>query len=186
VLYDYVHGYNVKVAAVGGSSGASHALWCAATGTPPNYYDKLDACVACFSGDYEMYDTNSMIWDGEPSSHRPSLALNLIQRPTSALQSYLDDLNTSIARLSATIAVSGSGTNEATKLAAASPIDKLVSGSIPPLYFISTSIDHITPYQYGDLKDKLDGLNVLNYKALYLTDDRVCGGTNQNGHSFQY
>src|SRR5215831_14007678 len=46
VIYNWITG---KVGAVGGSSGASHALWCAATGDPLT--DKLDAAVL-FSGAY--------------------------------------------------------------------------------------------------------------------------------------
>jgi hypothetical protein len=46
-----------KVGGVGGSSGASHALWCAIIGTPNS--DKFDAAVL-LSGIYEFDDANSL------------------------------------------------------------------------------------------------------------------------------
>jgi dienelactone hydrolase len=58
-IHDWITG---KVGAVGGSSGASHALWCAATGTLLR--DKLDAAVL-FSGAYQFDDPASLNWPGD-------------------------------------------------------------------------------------------------------------------------
>lgn len=138
VIYGKITG---QVGAVGGSSGASHALWCAASGT--DNVDKLDAAVL-LSGAYELDDRQSLNWQPPPDC------------PTT----YCGD----VTRYCQTTCSQPSGS----KLHGGSPI-YLVDANVSPLYFVSATEDHITPYQFFDLKSHLQHIGVTDFVAVWQT-----------------
>jgi len=132
IIHSWITG---KVGAVGGSSGASHALWCAATGTLST--DKLDAATL-FSGAYQFDDPASLQWRGDPSCH---YGLN---GPT-----FCPDLNR---YCQVTPLVCSAPIPQA--LHEGSPIYQ-VNADVSPLFWISDKGDAITPSQFLDLKNRL-------------------------------
>lgn len=123
-----------KVGAVGGSSGASHALWCAATGDP--LIDKLDAAVL-FSGAYKFDDQASLNW--QPDPHECLF-----------VDTFCEDV---------TLYCQTSGcTVLNTALHDGSPIYQ-VGADVSPLYWVSDPGDSITPFQFLDLKNWLQSFH---------------------------
>ncbi len=139
IIYGRITG---KVAAVGGSSGASHALWCAATGSLST--DRLDAAVL-FSGAYKFDDNQSLGWQGDPSC------------------TYLNGINfcPDVSRYCQVIPPNCTSTLQGA-LHAGSPIYQVgADGSIPsPLYWVSDPGDLITPFQYWDLAAVIESLHL--------------------------
>jgi dienelactone hydrolase len=168
---------NQKVGAVGGSSGASHALWCASTGTPGG--NKLDAAVL-LSGAYEFDLTNSFSWDGTPIN--PPC---FVSTGTPCPSRYGDDVDeycrTLCSVVSGTLVCAPGGI---AKLQNASPIHRFIDVTTPavsPLYFVSTPLDHITPFQWCALNDTLSARGITTATPFWLT-----GQNCSNSHSFQY
>jgi dienelactone hydrolase len=129
-----------KVGAVGGSSGASHALWCAATGTLST--DKLDAAVL-FSGAYQFDDPASLGWRGD------RLCRYGPNGPT-----FCPDVNR---YCQVTPAICSPPTPQA--LHDGSPIYQ-VNADVSPLFWISDNGDAITPSQFSDLKNWVNSFRV--------------------------
>jgi dienelactone hydrolase len=140
-----------KVGAVGGSSGASHALWCAATGTLST--DKLDAAVL-FSGAYQFDDPASLGWRGDRLCRYGS------NGPT-----FCPDVNLycQVTRFVCSPPISQA-------LHEASPIYQ-VDADVSPLFWISDNGDAITPSQFFDLKNWLNSLRVNPnlFKSVWVT-----------------
>jgi dienelactone hydrolase len=137
-----------EVGAVGGSSGASHALWCAATGSLST--DKLNAAVL-FSGAYEFDDQASLTWCGlvPPCDYGPS-------GPKFRADVYrYCGLNPN----NQTCMTPLPSPTPFPALTAGSPIYQ-VHSDVSPLYYISDPGDLITPYQFSDLHNVLTVLNV--------------------------
>ena len=148
IIRDLITG---KVGAVGGSSGASHALWCAATGTLST--DKLDAAVL-FSGAYQFDDPASLGWRGDRSCrYGPN-------GPT-----FCPDVNR---YCQVTPADCLPPTPQA--LHDGSPIYQ-VNADVSPLFWISDDGDAITPSQFFDLKNWVNSLRVNPnlFKWLWVT-----------------
>src|SRR5262249_25512134 len=140
IIQPYITG---KVGAVGGSSGASHALWCAATGSLST--NKLDAAVL-FSGAYEFDDVGSLTWCGlvPPCSYGangPKFRADVYR------YCQLDPTNQFCN----------------TPLPSPTPFPALTAGSpiyqvhsdVSPLFWISDPGDLITPNQFSDLTAKI-------------------------------
>jgi hypothetical protein len=136
-----IHGLiSGKVGAVGGSSGASHALWCAATGTLST--DKLDAAVL-FSGAYQFDDLASLGWRGDP------LCRYGPDGPT-----FCPDVNR---YCQVTHPVCSPPIPRA--LHEASPIYQ-VDADVSPLFLISDNGDAVSPSQFFDLKNWVNSFRV--------------------------
>jgi acetyl esterase/lipase len=152
IIQPYING---KVAAVGGSSGASHALWCAATGTAS--LDKLDAAVL-FSGAYEFDDQQSLSWLGSQDCTYP----NGIK--------FCPDVSRYCQVSLATCTATGT---PPPALHNGSPIYQ-VHSDVSPLFWISDPGDPITPFQFTDLTNviALLGLGPPDYTGVWLTDQQ--------------
>jgi dienelactone hydrolase len=150
-----------KVGAVGGSSGASHALWCAATGTLST--DKLDAAVL-FSGAYKFDDPASLTWQGD---RRCTYGGGLNFCPDVYLYCHLNPN-------------SNCSATPAPELQAGSPIYQ-VGADVSPLFWVSDAGDLITPYQFSDLANWLASFDADPpvFKSVWLTARR-----DECNHSF--
>ena len=126
-----------KVGAVGGSAGASHALWCAATGSLST--DKLDAAVL-FSGAYEFDDGASLIWQPLNCGY--------------GMTTFCLDVNS---YCQVNPAVCSSPIPAA--LHDGSPIYQ-VGADVSPLFWISNPGDPITPSQFSDLAHLIASLHL--------------------------
>jgi dienelactone hydrolase len=143
IIQPYITG---KVGAVGGSSGASHALWCAATGSLST--DKLNAAVL-FSGAYEFDDPNSLTWCGLTPrcsyGSGPKFRADVYRycglNPNN--QTCMTPLPTPIPQA----------------LHDGSPIYQ-IQENVSPLFWISDPGDLITPYQFSDLSNLIASLNL--------------------------
>ena len=141
-----------QVGAVGGSSGASHALWCAATGSLSA--DKLNAAVL-FSGAYEFDDPASLIWQGDRTCRYPGRL------------SFCTDVY-SYCHLNPN---SNCSATPPPQLHEGSPIYQ-VGADVSPLFWVSDPGDLITPYQFSDLANWLGPFHVnpLVFKSVWLTN----------------
>jgi dienelactone hydrolase len=150
-----------KVGAVGGSSGASHALWCAATGTLSA--DKLDAAVL-FSGAYKFDDPASLTWPGD---RRCMYGGGLSFCPDVYLYCHLNPN-------------SDCSATPAPELQAGSPIYQ-VGADVSPLFWVSDAGDLITPYQFSDLANWLKSFDADPpvFESVWLTARR-----DECNHSF--
>jgi hypothetical protein len=163
IIQPYITG---KVGAVAGSSGASHALWCAATGSLST--DKLDAAVL-FSGAYEFDDPQSLTWCGliPPCSYGSGLKFRADVYRYCGLnpnnQTCMTPLPSPIPQA----------------LHDGSPIYQ-VHSDVSPLYWVSDPGDLITPYQFSDLQTVITNLNLDPnvFKGVLLGDPYTCN------HSF--
>jgi hypothetical protein len=145
------------VAAVGGSAGAAHALWCAATGTLSD--TRLNA-AALLSGPYLFDDAQSLA---------DNTALGCKDKKTGFAGS-----------VTAYCKTSGADQNHTVKLAQGSALE-MVDKTVSPLIAFGTNNDPITPYQFSDLETQLDKLGLLSRTADYsLTELRG------KAHAFEY
>ena len=140
-----------KVGAVGGSSGASHALWCAATGSLST--DKLNAAVL-FSGAYQFDDPASLSWPGDRNCNYGQHGLT-----------FCADV-ASYCRMNPVVCASPTPG----PLHAGSPIYQ-VGADVSPLFWISDEGDPVTPSQFTDLKDWLEsvGVDANLFKGVWVT-----------------
>jgi len=139
-----------KVGAVGGSSGASLALWCAATGSLSS--DKLDAAVL-FSAATEFDDQDSLMYCGliPPCSygmHGPTFRQDVFRYCHQILdpsnQYCGDPLPTPFPQ---------------TQLQGGSPIYQ-IQANVSPLFWISDPGDPMPPNQFSDLTAKIQSFNL--------------------------
>jgi hypothetical protein len=169
--FSIIHGLITgKVAAVGGSSGASHALWCAATGSLST--DKLNAAVL-FSAATEFDDTGSLTWCGNPLL--PCVYMGGIKFRADVYrycglnpnnQTCTTPLPTPIPQA----------------LHDGSPIYQ-VQSDVSPLYWISDPGDLITPQQFSDLSNVI--YNVLGLPSSVYIADWLTDPAYQCNHGFQ-
>ena len=168
--FSIIHGLITgKVGAVGGSSGASHALWCAATGSPLS--DKLDAAVL-FSAATEFDDTGSLTWCGlvpqcNYGNGGPKFRSDVYRycglNPNN--QTCMTPLPTPIPQA----------------LHDGSPIYQ-VHSDVSPLYWISDPGDLITPNQFSDLSNLI--YNVLGLPPDVYIADWLTNPAYQCNHGF--
>ena len=150
-----------KVGALGGSSGASHALWCAVTGTPG--WDRLDA-AGLLSGPYAFDDSISLAartvgCDNQPSKFLVDSALYCGLDPDQVIPNHPPP-----------------------QLTSASPLYAINSpANVAPLYLVASERDPITPSQIVDLKQQLDRVHVRNYRYWVVT-----GSLTSCEHAFDY
>ena len=147
IIQPYITG---KVGAVGGSSGASHALWCGATGSLST--DKLDAAVL-FSGAYEFDDQGSLTWCGLTppcgyGNNGPTFRQDVFRYCHLVLDPSHQFCNTPLPT-----------PFPQTELQGGSPIYQ-VQENVSPLFWISDPGDLITPNQFSDLTTKIESFNL--------------------------
>src|SRR5438552_4092581 len=124
-----------RVYGVGGSAGAAHVVYMAATGTPGD--DQFDLGV-CLSGPYQFDDTawlGATCVSGEPCP--PRVVENYLGLPT------------------------GSALLRLPELAAASPVT-YVTPAVPPIFILASDHDDsgLGTYQFPDLIAKLEAVGV--------------------------
>lgn len=126
------------VGAVGGSNGAAHALWVAATGT---LGDTRVNAAALLSGSYQFDDSASL---------NNTMLLGCDMVPSGFRSDQTAYCQTSFNRPSLTA------------LHAGSPVYQ-VRKNVSPLDIIATTLDPITPTQIGDLVRQLQKVRATNY-----------------------
>jgi acetyl esterase/lipase len=152
-----------KVGALGGSAGASHALYCAITGMPGR--DRLD-CAALLSGAYQFDDLRSLNTTNTGRICQIGVQFNANVSVYCGLPGPVDTHKPLPRALTI-----GSPLYPLTQM---SPTE---AQTIPPLFLIATDNDPITPSQIDDLSSALDHLRV-NYNKTLITDS-CC-------HAFEY
>ncbi|HEY1769609.1 MAG TPA: hypothetical protein VGG02_05080 [Chthoniobacterales bacterium] len=145
------------VAAVGGSAGAAHALWCAATGTLSD--TRLNA-AALLSGPY-LFD--------DPRSLTDNASLGCKDKKSGFAGSVTTYCKTS-----------NGDRNYTTKLEDGSALE-VMDNTVSPLIAFGTVNDPITPYQYSDVGAQLSKLGLLSDTADY-SITQLSG----SAHAFEY